>query len=65
MESLSIFIRIAMVIAGIGAINWGLSLLKINAVTIITAGNTTYENIIYGIVAFFGLVSVIGAFLPH
>ena len=65
MEFMSILIRIAMVIAGIGAINWGLSLMNINAVKIVTAGNTSIENIVYGIVAVFGVISVIGAFLPH
>jgi len=65
MDFMSVIIRIAMVIAGIGAINWGLSLLKINAVSIIAGGNTTFENIIYAIVAVFGIISVVGAFLPH
>ena len=65
MDFMSIFIRIAMIIAGIGAINWGLSLLKINAVSIVAGVDTMAEKMIYGIVAFFGVVSVVGAFLDH
>ena len=64
----AILIRIAMIIAGIGAINWGLqTFLNINAVKVIavTAGNSTLENNIYALVATFGVISVIGAFFPH
>lgn len=62
----SMLIRIAMIIAGIGAINWGLSLFNnMNLVKIVAAGNSTIENHAYGVIAAFGAISVVGAFIPH
>ena len=65
MDLMSTIIRIAMVIAGIGAINWGLKIYNINAVSMVAGGDSKIETFIYYLVAISGLISVIGSLFPH
>ena len=58
---MSAIIMLAVIIACIGAINWGLqSVFNINLVSIVTVGNQTFEKIVYMIVGVSGLIALIG-----
>ena len=58
---MSAIIMLAVIIACIGAINWGLqAVFNINAVTIVTAGNQQFEKIVYILVGLSGLIALVG-----
>lgn len=54
--------KVALVLAAIGAINWGLTELNFNVVNLIFGGIPTLESIIYYIVGLCGIFALVKAF---
>jgi len=54
--------KVALVLAAIGAINWGLTELNFNVVNLIFGGIPTLESIIYYVVGLCGIYALVKAF---
>ena len=54
--------KVALVLAAIGAINWGLAELNFNVVNLIFGGIPTLESIIYYIVGLCGIWALVNVF---
>lgn len=54
--------KIALILAAIGAINWGLDALGYNIVNLILGSLPTIESIVYYIVGLCGIYALINAF---
>ena len=54
--------KVALILAAIGAINWGLTELNFNIVNLIFGGIPTLESIIYYLVGICGIFALIKAF---
>ena len=54
--------KVALVLAAIGAINWGLTELNFNVVNVILGGIPTLESIVYYLVGICGIYALVKAF---
>ena len=54
--------RVALILAAIGALNWGLATLDWNLVSLLLGSWPVVENIVYWVVAVAGAWTIYGAF---
>ena len=54
--------KLALILAAIGAINWGLAELNFNVVNLIFGGIATLESIVYYLVSICGIYALAKAF---
>ena len=54
--------KVALVLAAIGAINWGLTELNFNIVNLILGGIPTIESILYYLIGICGIYALVKAF---